>query len=78
MTPTPTRRHGQQAIIFVALLLFCLVLVTIQLWLFVGSLEAHLRGNRAMSIPAAIISATVFGLNAWMYFGVRRIERQDL
>ncbi len=76
MNPLKSRRHAQQAIIFVALLLFCLVLLTIQLWLFVGALEAHLRGNNGMAIPGAIVSVGVFALNVWMFLGIRRIEHQ--
>lgn len=76
MNPRSSHRHAQQAAVFVALLMFALVLLTIQLWLFVGALEARLRGNDHMALPAAVISLLIFGFNVWMFLGLRRIERQ--
>jgi predicted Co/Zn/Cd cation transporter (cation efflux family) len=70
-------RHSQQAIVFVALLLFNIVLLTVQLWLFVGALEGLLRGGTMMPLPAFLISLVIFTVNAWMYIGIRRIERQS-
>jgi predicted Co/Zn/Cd cation transporter (cation efflux family) len=69
-------RHAQQAVVFVALVLFNLVLLTVQLWLFVGALEGLLRGGTVMPIPAFIVSLVIFAANAWMYLGMRRMERQ--
>ncbi|HJP84337.1 MAG TPA: DUF6755 family protein [Fimbriimonadaceae bacterium] len=68
-------RHRQQAVVFVSLLLFNLVLVLIQLWLFVTVLENFLGGHIAMAIPAAVTSLVILGLNMWMLRGIEKIER---
>jgi predicted Co/Zn/Cd cation transporter (cation efflux family) len=50
--------------------------LTIQLWLFVGALEGILDGRRFMPLPAFIVSAVIFGINIWMFLGMRRLEKQ--
>ena len=67
-------RHRQQAVVFVSLLLFNLVLVLIQLWLFVTVLENLLGGYIAMAVPAAFTSFVILALNIWMLRGIERIE----
>jgi hypothetical protein len=67
-------RHRQQAVVFVSLLLFNLVLVLIQLWLFVTVLENLLGGHIAMAVPAAFTSFVILALNIWMLRGIERIE----
>ena len=67
-------RHRQQAVVFVSLLLFNLVLVLIQLWLFVTVLENLLGGHIAMAVPAAFTSFVILALNIWMLRGIGRIE----
>jgi uncharacterized membrane protein (DUF485 family) len=67
-------RHRQQAVVFVSLLLFNLVLVLIQLWLFVTVLENLLGGHIAMALPAAFTSFVILALNIWMLRGIERIE----
>lgn len=57
---------------FVALLLFNLVLVLMQLWLFASVLEQVMRGKAAMALPAALFSAGLFFVNLWMLRGVKR------
>jgi len=69
-------RHIQKSALFVALLLFCLVLVLLQLWLFVAVLENYLAGRRAMAIPAALASAAILAVNGWMLRGVYRVNRE--
>jgi predicted Co/Zn/Cd cation transporter (cation efflux family) len=69
-------RHAQQGVIFAALLLFSVVLLAIQLWLFVGALEGLLDGRTFMPIPAAGVSLVVFCIQIWMFLGLRRLERQ--
>ncbi len=70
-------RHAQHGVVFSALLLFSLVLLAIQLWLFVGALEGLLDGRTFMPVPAAAVSLIVFGVQIWMFLGMRRLERQD-
>jgi heme/copper-type cytochrome/quinol oxidase subunit 4 len=72
--PEHPRKH-QKSLVYVALLLFCLVLVILQLWLFVATLENLLAGRPAMALPAAIISAVILGVNIWMLVGLKHTER---
>lgn len=58
-----------------ALLLFNLLLVLLQLWLFVGVLESLQGGRTAMAIPAAILSLFILGVNVWMLNGINRLTK---
>ena len=75
MKPPSFYRHQQKSVIFVALLLFQLVLILLQLWLFVAVLENVIGGHFQMAVPAAIGSVLIFGINYWMLRGVKNIER---
>jgi hypothetical protein len=68
-------RHRQKSPVFAALLLFNLVLVLIQLWLFVSVLENMLAGDLKMAIPAAIASVVILGVNIWMLKGIVYMEK---
>lgn len=72
-TPQSLRRQ-QKSSVFVALLLFNLVLVLIQLWLFVSVLENMLAGDLKMAIPAAIASVVILAVNVWMLRGIEKME----
>lgn len=73
---TPEKlRHRQQSEVFAALLLFILVLVLIQLWLFVSVLEYALAHGLGMSMPAAITSVIILGINVWMLRGISHMEK---
>lgn len=61
---------------FVALLLFNLVLVLMQLWLFASVLEGIMRGEATMALPAALVSAVLFCANLWMVRGVARESKR--
>lgn len=75
-TPDSLRRQ-QKSSVFVALLLFNLVLVLIQLWLFVSVLENMLAGDLKMVIPAAIASVVILGINVWMLKGIGHMEKSS-
>jgi hypothetical protein len=75
MKPYRDVRERQKATVFVALLLFSLVLVTLQLWLFVAVLENILAGHTAMAMPAAIASGVILLINIWMLAGIYRMDR---
>lgn len=74
---TSRYRHQQRSVVFTALLLFNLVLIILQLWLFVSVLENLIDGKTAMAIPAGIASLICAGVNVWMLAGIRRMERDD-
>jgi hypothetical protein len=62
----------QISAIFVALLLFNMVLVMLQLWLFASVLEAVIHGDSDMAVPAAIASVGLLLVNIWMLRGIKR------
>lgn len=64
----------QRSTVFVALLLFNLVLVLLQLWLFASVLESLVHGDSRMAIPAAVASCGLFLVNFWMLRGLQRLE----
>lgn len=65
-------QQRQRSAVFVALLLFNLVLVLLQLWLFVSVLEAVIHGRADMAIPAAVASVVLLAVNIWMLRGISR------
>ena len=77
MTSPDLARKRQKAVVFVALLLFAVVLFLIQLWLFVLVLEHKIAGKVAMALPAACGSVVLFGINLWMLRGVQRLMKTD-
>lgn len=70
-----SHRRRQRSGVFAALLLFNLVLVLLQLWLFVGVLESLQDGRVTMAIPAAILSLVILAVNVWMLDGIVRLTK---
>ncbi len=75
-TPDYFRRR-QKSSVFIALLLFQLVLVLLQLWLFVSVLENMLGGHFAMAIPAAVASMVILIVNVWILRGVTWMDKTE-
>ena len=71
-------RRRQRSSVFIALLLFELVLVLLQLWLFVSSLEGILAGETRMVVPGAIVSILCLVGCIWMLIGVNKTDRDSL
>ena len=67
-------RHEQQSTVFVGMLLFMLVLLLIQMWLFTSTLDNLLEGNLSIAIPAACVSLVCLGVNVWVLIGLQRME----
>lgn len=70
------RRREQQSVVFVAMLLFSLVLVMLQIWLFVAVLENVLAGKTAMVLAATASSFVILGINGWMLRGIILMDRE--
>ena len=68
-------RRRQKATVFVALLLFQLLLVFLQILLFVMVLEHLIAGNVSPAVPAALASLGIMAINIWMLRGVQRLTR---
>ena len=77
MKPVRGFLHRQQSGVFIALLLFELVLVLLQLWLFVSALEGILAGEPGMAVPGAIVSFVCLAVNTWMLLGVNRMDQKQ-
>lgn len=67
--------HRQGNAVFVALLLFNLTLILLQIWLFTATLENFIAGKTAMAVPAAIVSVLCAAANVWMLVGLYRVDR---
>jgi hypothetical protein len=61
----------------IALQLFNLVLIVLQLWLFVSVLENILDGRYVMAIPAAAASSAILLFNIWILDGVYRLDAES-
>lgn len=70
-------RRRQKSAVFVGMLLFQLILVLLQLWLFVAAFENLLAGHTSMAIPAAVVSVVILCVNVWMLKGVGSMEDRD-
>ncbi len=69
----PGRRRGRVAI-DAAMTMVILVLM-VQMWLLTATLESFLAGHHGVAMPAFLSSAVLFGVCAWLYRLVLRIDR---
>ncbi len=69
-------RNRQKSQVVAAMQLFNFILLVLQMWLFVGSLENALRGDFGMALPSAAASVLILGVNIWILLGVFRLERE--
>ncbi|MCW5943043.1 MAG: hypothetical protein KIS66_12485 [Fimbriimonadaceae bacterium] len=76
MNPRHERRRQKSSVI-VGLMLFQLVMILLQLWLFVGVLEGLSSGRSAMAAPAAIVSVLILATNVWMLVGVGKLDASE-
>lgn len=76
MKPVEQYRRQQRSSVFNGLLLFNLVIVLLQLWLFVSVFENLLGGKPAMAIPAGIASLVCLAINVWMLTGIQAMEKR--
>jgi len=51
------------------------VLLIVQMWLLTATLEAFLAGHREPALPAAILSALLFGACFSLYLFIERVDR---
>ncbi len=71
------QRRQQRSSVFTVLLLFELVLVLLQLWLFVSVLEGTVAGGSPIAVTAMFVSLVCFAINTWMLIGVLRMDRAE-
>jgi hypothetical protein len=53
-----------------------LIIVMLQLWLLIATINAYLGGDQSVIWPAALASLVCLGLNAGLLWYVFRMERQ--
>jgi len=68
--------RAQGTILFSAILVLVATTVAIQLWLLTFSMEALLRGQFNILVPAAIASTVLLAINAGLLRYVFRFDRE--
>ena len=69
----PARRRRRVAI-DAAMVMVILVLM-VQMWLLTATLESYLAGHRGVALPGLLLSLGLFGVCAFLYRMVLRIDR---
>jgi hypothetical protein len=65
----------QRMTIVLGILSLVMILVVLQLWLLVASMNAYLGGDESVLIPAALVSLVCLGLNVgllWYLYGLEQ------
>jgi hypothetical protein len=73
--PRPMSRDQRTTVVY-GILCFCLVLVVLQLWLLIATMNAYLGGDTSVIWPGALASAACLGLNLGLLRYLYAIERQ--
>ena len=71
----PFSREQRTTIIY-GMLVFCLILVVLQLWLLTATMNAYLGGDSAIVWPAAAVSVVCLLLNLGLLRYLYYIERR--
>ena len=66
----------QRLTIIYGILSIVLVMVMLQLWLLMATMNAYLGGDQSVIWPAALASLVCFGLNAGLLWYIFRMERR--
>ncbi len=67
----------QRLTIVYGILCIVLVIVMLQLWLLMATMNAYLAGDQSVIWPAALASLVCFGLNAGLLWYIFRMERRS-
>jgi uncharacterized membrane protein (DUF485 family) len=71
----PARRRRRVAI-DAAMVMIILVLM-VQMWLLTATLESYLAGHHGVAMPALLSTAALFGVCAFLYRLVMRVDRMQ-
>lgn len=66
----------QRLTIIYGILCIVLIIVMLQMWLLMATMNAYLGGDHSVIWPAALASLVCFGLNAGLLRYVFRMERR--
>ena len=58
------------------ILCIVLIIVMLQLWLLIATMNAHLGGDHSVIFPAALASLVCLGLNGGLLWYLFRMERE--
>ncbi len=70
----PSRSLARRLTIVNAMLLFVVLILTLQLWLLTASANAYLAGDTSVTLPAALVSLACLGLNLGLLHYLYRFE----
>ena len=65
----------QRLTMIYGILCIVLIIVMLQLWLLIATMNAYLGGDQSVILPAALASLVCLGLNAGLLWYVFRMER---
>lgn len=68
--------RSQRLTIVYGILCVVLIIVMLQLWLLMATMNAYLGGDESVVWPAALVSLVCFGLNGGLLRYVYRMERR--
>lgn len=66
--------HEQRMTIVYGILCIVLIIVMLQLWLLMATMNAYLGGDESVILPAALASLGCLGLNAGLLWYLYRID----
>jgi uncharacterized membrane-anchored protein len=72
MSRSPFSRSQRQTVML-AIMAVVLVLVILQLWLFMATVEAYLGGSTGVAVPALLASAVCLLVNLVLFYYLRRL-----
>jgi hypothetical protein len=66
--------RSQRMTVVSAILPFVILIVVLQLWLLTATVNAYLGGDRAVALPAALVSLVCLGLNVGLLRYLYRLD----
>ncbi len=67
----------QRLTIVYGILCIVLIVVMLQLWLLMATMNAYLGGDESVIWPAALVSLVCFGLNGGLLWYLYRMDRRQ-
>lgn len=67
--------HEQRMTIVYGILCVVLIIVMLQLWLLMATMNAYLGGDQSVILPAALASLGCLGLNTGLLWYLYKVER---
>ena len=68
--------RSQRLTIVYGILCIVLIIVMLQLWLLMATMNAYLGGDESVIMPAALVSSVGFALNGGLLWYLYRLERR--